>query len=87
MKYLILFAVLLACPASAYLQIAQGDKVYMNETLDISQAVSYPSYQIVWCAPNNGDCDPPDQIIDTENGTLKKYWLNFLKANKMNKLI
>jgi hypothetical protein len=76
MKYLILCLLLLAYPASAYLQIAQGDRIYMNETLDIRQAVSYPKYQIVWCAPNNFDCDPPDQLIDTETGSLKKYWID-----------
>ncbi len=61
---------------SAYLQVAQGDPVYMNETLDISLAVSYPKYQIAWCSANNYDCDPPDQVIDASENPLEKYWLD-----------
>lgn len=79
----------MVCHTSA-LQIAQGDIVYLNETHDISLAVSYPTYQLAWCKASNFDCDPPDQIIDTENlsappweipgmgrnGTLERYWFN-----------
>lgn len=75
-RFLILSLLLLASPASAYIQVAQGDLCYMNETLDITLAVSYPKYQIAWCAANNYDCDPPDQVIDASDGNLEKYWLD-----------
>jgi hypothetical protein len=75
LKLLTISLLLLSCPAAAYLQIAQGDRVYMNETVDISQAISWPNFQIVWCAANNYDCDPPDQIIDIES-KMQAYWID-----------
>lgn len=47
----------------------------MNETIDISQAVSFPAFQIVWCTQKNYDCDPPDQTIDIE-GNMYDYWID-----------
>ena len=74
MKYL--FALLLLIvPASAYIQIGQGDHVYMSETVDISQAVSWPAFQICWCSQRNYDCDPPDQVIDIE-GNMFDYYID-----------
>jgi hypothetical protein len=75
MRLLILSLLLLASPVSAYIQVAQGDLVYMNETLDISLAVAYPDFQVAWCDPKNYDCDPPDQVIDI-TGNMHKYWLD-----------
>jgi len=77
MKYLLALMFLIA-PASAYLQIGQGDSVYMNETVDISQAVSWPAFQICWCSQRNYDCDPPDQVIDIE-GNMYDYWIDPVK--------
>jgi len=74
MKY-VLALLLLIAPASAYIQIGQGDQVYMNETVDISQAVSWPAFQICWCSQRNYDCDPPDQVIDIE-GNMYDYYIN-----------
>lgn len=67
---------LLVVPASAAIQVSQGDIVYMNETVDISQAASWPSYQIVWCSVSNFDCDPPDQIIDASNKSLEEFYVD-----------
>jgi hypothetical protein len=75
MRLLILSLLLLASPVSAYIQVAQGDLVYMNETLDISLAVAYPDFQVAWCDPKNYDCDPPDQVIDI-TGNMHQYWLD-----------
>lgn len=76
MKWLLILSLLLlASPGSAYLQIAQGDIVYMNETVDISLAVAYPDFQVAWCEARNYDCDPPDQIIDIV-GNMHTYWLD-----------
>jgi hypothetical protein len=72
---LLIATILLIAPASA-LVISQGDSVYLNETHDITLAVSYPTYQVAWCAAGNADCDPPDQVIDTEQGNLEKYWID-----------
>lgn len=74
-RLLILSLMLLASPVSAYIQVSQGDLVYMNETVDISLAVSYPDFQVAWCEPRNYDCDPPDQVIDI-TGNMHEYWLN-----------
>ena len=73
-RYLILFLVLV-CPASATIQVAQGDLVYMGETLDISLAVAYPDFQVAWCEERNYDCDPPDQVIDIV-GNMHNYTID-----------
>lgn len=74
MKYLFALLLLIA-PASAYIQISQGDHVYLGETVDISQAVAWPAFQICWCSQRNYDCDPPDQVIDIE-GNMYDYWID-----------
>ena len=54
--------------------------MYMNETVDISQAVSWPAFQICWCSQRNYDCDPPDQEIDIE-GNMFDYYIDPAKFN------
>lgn len=67
---------LIAITATA-IEIHQGDLVYMNETIDISQAVSWPDYQIVWCKGNNYDCSPPDQLIDVSAmGNMHTFYVD-----------
>lgn len=74
-RLFILSLLLLVSPISASIQVAQGDVVYMNETVDISLAVAYPDFQVAWCEARNYDCDPPDQVIDI-TGNMHNYWLN-----------
>ena len=74
MRWLIALLFLIT-PVSAYIQIGQGDHVYMNETVDISQAVAWPAFQICWCSQRNYDCDPPDQVIDIE-GNMYDYYID-----------
>ena len=74
-RLFILSLLLLVSPVSASIQVAQGDVVYMNETVDISLAVAYPDFQVAWCEARNYDCDPPDQVIDI-TGNMHNYWLN-----------
>jgi hypothetical protein len=57
------------------IEIGQNDWVYMNETVDISLAVAYPDFQVVWCNASNYDCDPPDQVIDI-TGNMHKYYID-----------
>lgn len=58
----------------AYDLVAQGDNVYYNETIDISEVVSWPDYTLVYCAHDEWGCEP-DQIIEVE-GNMHKYWLD-----------
>lgn len=66
-------AIALLSGIASAVQISQGDYVYMGETVDVSMAAAWPSFQICWCAPNNYDCDPPDQVIDVESNMEKFY--------------
>ena len=63
----------IAAAKASNITITQGDYVYMGETVDVSMAASWPSFQICWCAPNNYDCDPPDQVIDVETNMEQFY--------------
>ena len=68
--------VAVCCIASAErIEIHQGDLVYLNETVDISLAVSWPDYQLAWCDNENYECSPPDQIIEV-TGNMHKYFIN-----------
>lgn len=60
------------------IEIGQGDLVYMNETIDLSLAVSWPDYTLAWCSNENYECDPPDQVIAI-TGNMHQYWIDPLK--------
>lgn len=69
-------AVILSPPASANTTvISQGDTIYWNETVDISLAGSWPTYQVAWCSPDDDVCDPPDIVIQLK-GNLHQYYMD-----------
>lgn len=47
----------------------------MNETVDLSLAVSWPDYKLAWCAKENYECTPPDQIVEV-TGNMHKYHID-----------
>ncbi|MFA5378835.1 MAG: hypothetical protein WC455_23990 [Dehalococcoidia bacterium] len=75
----ILIIICIACiipvVSAERIEIGQGDKVYENETVDISLAASWPDYAVTWCADNDPECDNPKEIIEL-TGNLHKYWMN-----------
>jgi hypothetical protein len=65
----------LSPPVSASLLITQGSRVYMNETVDLSQAASWPSYALAWCKYSY--CISPDQVVDlTVIGHMENYYID-----------
>lgn len=72
----VLIATLFLCSTvSGYYQVRQGDIVYMGETVDIRQAISWPDYQLAYCNATNYECNPPDQII-TVGGYQSRYYID-----------
>lgn len=61
---IILLLFIVASISAERIEIAQGDVVYMNETVDISRAISWPDYTVAWCKDGEAGCTPPDQIIE-----------------------
>jgi hypothetical protein len=62
-------------PPATGTPIAQGDIIYMGETVDLSLAASWPDFAVAWCGYNT--CKDPDVIIElTENGTLESYYID-----------
>ena len=65
-------------PVSA-IRIEQGNQdnpnsiVYLNETVDISLAITWPDYTIAWCDASDYYCDPPDQVIEV-SGFQHSFW-------------
>jgi hypothetical protein len=65
------------CPVASALTVDlhQGDNAYLNETVDLSQAVAWPDYKMVWCIGDNYGCEPPTQTIQI-TGYMHSYWLD-----------
>jgi hypothetical protein len=62
-------------PVSASIEIRQGDIAYLGETVDISQAIAWPDFTIVWCSGGYAGCMPPTQTIQI-TGFMYKYYLD-----------
>lgn len=78
MKYwhiLILSLLFISTVSAERIEIAQGDPVYMNETVDISLAVSWPDYAVAWCGEDSYECTPPRQIVEI-TGNMHKYYID-----------
>lgn len=67
--------ILLACPVSAIILVKPGDVIYMNETLDLSQAASWPDYALAWCR-DYSNCLDPDIVIELTEGNIEKYYID-----------
>lgn len=67
-------------PHASAIDIAQGDILYKNETVDISMAASWPDYAVAWCKGGYYGCTPPDQVIQI-TGNMHKYWIDPAKWN------
>ena len=74
------WVVLCGIASAERIEIHQGDIVYMNETVDISLAVSWPDYTLAWCANDNYECDPPDKVIEV-TGNMHQYYIGPDKFN------
>jgi hypothetical protein len=61
-------------PASA-IDVRQGDYAYLDETVDISLAASWPDFALAYCKGDSYGCSPPDQIIQI-TGNMHKYKLD-----------
>lgn len=48
------------------IRIGQGEYVYMNETNDLSLALSWPDFAVAWCNGGDYGCVPPAQVITIE---------------------
>lgn len=70
---IVLLAIL--SPASASIDLVnQGDVIYMNETYDLSLAVSWPDFTVAWCK-SGSSCVPPSQTV-TLDGNIEKYYID-----------
>lgn len=54
------------------IRIGQGDDVFQGEYVDLSLAVAWPDFTVVWCKDGDSGCNPPDQII-----TIDKFQHNY----------
>ena len=75
-----IFILLLSClfvvsPASAAIEIRQGDIAYLGETVDLSKAIAWPDFTIVWCSGGYAGCSPPTQTIQI-TGFMHNYYLD-----------
>lgn len=73
--FIFICVILLAGARGQAIEIHQGDKVYLNETVDISLAVSWPDFKIAWCANEAYGCVPPDQVINI-TGNMHRYYID-----------
>jgi hypothetical protein len=71
----LVIAIMVSPSIAETITIAQGDPVYVNETVDISMAVSWPLYELAYCNATDYVCDPPDKIISV-TGNMHSYWIN-----------
>jgi len=72
--FALILALALLSPVSA-IDVRQGDYAYINETVDLSLAVSWPDFAVAYCKNDGYGCIPPDQIIQI-TGNMHKYYLD-----------
>jgi len=72
---ILLLAVIMP-PASAYTYVlAQGDKAYQGDNVDLSLTVAWPDYQLAWCAEQVPGCANPI-ITDTSDFNQHHVYLD-----------
>jgi len=65
----------IAVPRVSAIVVAQGDYIYLGDTVDISLAISWPDYKLAWCRGDYYGCTPPDQIIQI-TGYQHRYYID-----------
>jgi len=69
------FIVVIITPVQSAPLVKQGDIIYMEETLDLSLAASWPDFTLAWCS-GTYTCDNPDVTIDLSKGDMENYYID-----------